>query len=202
MSTTAQGAEARPVSGGTVFDIGYQRYTGTREGRRRGRIAIFKDGVRSALGLGRGSKAKALPWLFFAILNFIALVLAMVAGAVDMNAGAGTAEQMELPSHSDFYGIASIIVFVFAAVVAPELLCRDRREGTINLYLVRPTTGTDYVVSRWAAFFVVMLGALWTPQFLLLAGLVLGGVDPGAYLRATGTTCRASSWPVWSSPRT
>ena len=32
-------------------------------------------------------------------------------------------------------------MFVFAALVAPELLCRDRREGMINLYLVRPLTG-------------------------------------------------------------
>ena len=37
-------------------------------------------------------------------------------------------------------------MFVFAAVVAPELLCRDRRDGVINLYLVRPLTGSDYVV--------------------------------------------------------
>jgi hypothetical protein len=26
---------------GTVFDIGYQRYTGTREGRQRSRLAVF-----------------------------------------------------------------------------------------------------------------------------------------------------------------
>ena len=34
---------------GTVFDIGYQRYTGKREGRQRARTAIFKDGLRAAL---------------------------------------------------------------------------------------------------------------------------------------------------------
>jgi ABC-type transport system involved in multi-copper enzyme maturation permease subunit len=61
-------------------------------------------------------------------------------------------------------------VFVFAAVVAPELLCPDRRNGTINLYLVRPITGGDYVLSRWASFLVVMLGALWLPQIILFLG--------------------------------
>jgi hypothetical protein len=49
---------------------------------------------------------------------------------------------MNLPSHADFYGIASIVLFVFAAIVAPELLCRDRRDGVIHLYLVRPLTGS------------------------------------------------------------
>ena len=38
------------MRGGTVFDIGYQNYAGAREGRGRGRFAIFKDGVRTALG--------------------------------------------------------------------------------------------------------------------------------------------------------
>lgn len=175
---------ATPATGGTVFDIGYQRYTGPREGRSRSRLAVFTNGVRTALGLGRGGRAKILPWLFIGILNFVALILAMVAGAIDLNSGPGAAAQAGIPSHSDFYGVASIILFVFAAVVAPELLCRDRREGTINLYLVRPLTGTDYIVARWTAFLVVLTAAAWVPQLLLLVGLTMGAADPAAYLRA------------------
>lgn len=169
--------------GGTVFDIGYQRYDGVRQGRSRGRAAIYGDGVRAALGLGRGPRAKLLPWLFIALLNGIALIMALVAGAVDRLGGPGTAEQQGLPSHGDFYGVASVIMFVFAAVVGPELLCRDRREGVIHLYLVRPLTGTDYVVARWMAFFTVMVVAAWTPQTILLAGLSMGAPDPVAYLQ-------------------
>lgn len=169
---------------GTVFDIGYQRYTGGREGRARGRRAIYVDGVRAALGLGRGGRAKLLPWLFIALLNGIALIMALVAGAMDRLGGPGTAEREGLPSHGDFYGIASIIMFVFAAVVGPELLCRDRREGVIHLYLVRPLTGSDYVVARWMAFFSVMVAAAWVPQTILLAGLSMGAPDPTAYLSA------------------
>ena len=40
------------MTGGTVFDIGYQRYTGEREGRSRGRLAIFKDGLSAIALLG------------------------------------------------------------------------------------------------------------------------------------------------------
>jgi ABC-2 type transport system permease protein len=120
---------------GTVFDIGYQAYTGRREGRARSRKAIYKDGVRTALGLGRGARAKILPWFFISVLSAIALVMALVAGAAERLGGAGSAARMNLPSHSDFNGIASIIMFVFAAVVGPDLLSPDRRNGVINLYL-------------------------------------------------------------------
>ena len=168
---------------GTVFDIGYQRYTDAREGRGRSRRAIFKDGVRIALGLGRGGRAKILPWFFIIALSALGLVFAIVAGAANGLGGPGTAEKVNLPSHSDYYGIASIILFVFGAVMAPELLCRDKRDGTINLYLVRPVTGGDYVAARWAAFLVVMLVAAWLPQLLLFLGLSAGDPAPIVYLQ-------------------
>jgi ABC-2 type transport system permease protein len=168
---------------GTVFDIGYQRYTGPREGRGRALRAVFKDGVRTALGLGRGPRAKVLPWFFIGVLIAIALVMAIVAGAAERLGGPGTAERANLPSHSDFYGIASIIMYVFGAIVGPELLCPDRREGTLQLYLVRPLSGSDYVAARWAAFFAVMVVVSWLPQIILFLGLAGGDPSPGAYLQ-------------------
>ncbi len=168
---------------GTVFDIGYQHYTGPREGRGRSRLAVYKDGLRTALGLGRGGRAKVLPWLFIAILAIIAFIMALVAGAASRMVP-NAAEQMNLPSHADYYGIASIILFVFAAVVGPELLCPDRRHGVIHLYRVRPLSGTDYVAARWGAFLTVMTLAAWLPQMILLLGLAGGDAAPIAYLRA------------------
>jgi ABC-2 type transport system permease protein len=169
---------------GTVFDIGYRNYTGVREGPGRSRLAILKDGVRIALGFGRGGKAKILPWFFIAVLSAVGLIMAMVAGAVDRLAGTAQAQQMNLPSHDDYYGITATILFVFASIVAPELLCRDRREGTINLYLVRPLTGSDYIGSRWGAFMIVMLLASWLPQVILFLGLAMGDRVPLDYLQA------------------
>lgn len=168
---------------GTVFDIGYQRYTDAREGRGRSRRAIFKDGVRIALGFGRGGRAKILPWFFIGVLCVIGLGFALVAGAANRLGGPGTAEKVHLPSHADYYGIASIILFVFGAVMAPELLCRDKRDGTINLYLVRPVTGGDYVMARWAASFAVMTVAAWLPQLLIFLGLSAGDPTPIVYLQ-------------------
>lgn len=168
---------------GTVFDIGYQRYAGEREGRSRGRSAILKDGIRTALGFGRGGRAKILPWAFITILSALGLIFAIIAGAADRLGGPGAAAKMDLPSHSDYYGIAAILLFVFAAVVGPELLCPDRRNGVINLYLVRPVTTTDYIGSKWLAFFAVLLGAAWAPQIILFLGLSGGDPVPMDYLR-------------------
>ena len=166
---------------GAVFDIGYRRYEGEREGRWRSRMAVFRDGVRTALGLGRGPRAKVLPWFFLVVLSFIGLVMAMVAGAVMVMGGAAEAERMGLPAQ--FYAIASFVMYAFAALVAPELLCRDRREGVIQLYLVHPITASDYISSRWAAFLAVMLVAAWVPQAILTIGLVGGSPTPAGYLQ-------------------
>jgi ABC-2 type transport system permease protein len=168
---------------GTVFDIGYQRYDGDREGRGRARKAIYNDGVRIALGFGRGGRSKILPWLFIVLLSVIGLVFALAAGAAQRLGGPQAAERLNLPSHSDYNGIASLVMFAFAAVVAPELLCRDRREGVLNLYLVRPITGTDYILGRWAAFLTVMTAAAWIPQALLFIGLSMGDPQPVEYFK-------------------
>ena len=87
---TGSAAAPTEVAGhahGTVFDIGYQRYDGPREGRGRARLAVFKDGVRAALGLGRGGRAKILPWSFIALMVSVGFILALVAGPRCSSAG-------------------------------------------------------------------------------------------------------------------
>jgi ABC-2 type transport system permease protein len=113
----------------------------------------------------------------------IGLVMALIAGLANRIGGEGTSQELNLPSHGEFYGSASIVMFLFAATVAPELLCSDRRSGAIYLYLVRPLTGADYAGARWVAFLTVMLAVAWVPQLVLFAGLALGAQDSGEYLK-------------------
>ena len=174
MSTTARGE---------VFDIGYQHYEGPREGRSRARRAIYKEGLRMAMGIGRGGRAKLMPWAFIIAAAIPALVLALIAGTVDRLAGSEAAEAIDLPTHSDYYGIAAIILLIFSAAVGPELLCPDRRDRVIDLYLVRPLTGSDYIIARWLAFLTIMTLVAWLPQFVLLGGLALGADSPTDYFK-------------------
>lgn len=173
----SQGAEAT----GRVYDLGFRRYEGPREGRLRAILAIYKNGLRTAMGLGRGGRAKVVPWLFIGASLLPAIVLALIAGAADRLAPDFDAA-LDLPSHADYYSIASIVLLIFAAVIGAELFCPDRRDGTISLYFVRPLKATDYAFARWAALATVVLAAAWLPQIVLLTGLVLGAPDPAAYL--------------------
>ena len=163
-------------SAGEIFDIGYQNYYGPREGRARARKAVFVNGVRTALGLGRGSSAKVLPILLFAAVMAPAVIIAIAASQAE-------AADFDIPGHSDYYQIVSIILILFSAIIAPELLCPDRRDGVISLYLVRPLTTTDYLAGRWLAFFSITLLLVYSGQVLLLAGLVLSAAEPWVYLR-------------------
>ena len=159
---------------GEIFDLGYQRYEGPREGRARARQALFINGFRTAIGLGRGWQSKVLPALLF---------LAVVIPAVIFSLTASTAGPFEeIPGHADYYRIVSVILFLFAATIAPELLCPDRRDRVIDLYLVRPLTTTDYVIGRYLAFFSVMLALVLFGQIILFVGLTLAAEEPLEYI--------------------
>lgn len=159
---------------GELYDLGYQHYQGPREGRMRARKAVFVDGFRTTLGLGHGPLAKVLPILLFGAAMAPAVIMAIIASQT---------EGLLNVDHSDYYEIVSIILIIFSAIIAPELLCPDRRNGVISLYLVRPLTITDYVVGRWLAFFTITLLLVYSGQIVLLAGLILSAADPWDYIR-------------------
>ena len=160
---------------GELFDLGYQHYDGPREGRMRARKAVFFDGFRTTLGLGRGPGAKVLPFLLFGAAMAPAVIMAIIASV--------TNNLVDLPGHDDYYEIVSIVLLIFAAIIAPELLCPDRRNGVISLYLVRPLSITDYLAARWLAFFAITLLLVFSGQAVLLVSLVLSAADPLEYLK-------------------
>ena len=161
---------------GEIFDIGYQHYDGPRGGRLRAVWSLWVNGFRTTLGLGRGTLAKILP-----ILMLLGSV-APAAGIILIAAIVGPEEDI-IPSHKDYYELISIVLLLFSAIIAPELLIPDRRSGVINLYLVRPLTAIDYVAARWSAFLGLSLILVYSGQVLLLIGFLLTAGDPVEYLR-------------------
>ena len=158
-----------------LYDIGYQHYEGPREGRVRAARAVWTSGVRIALGLGRPLLSKVFPWLFFLFSLLMAIVMTII-----MTLGG---DLTEVPGASGYYQLVSFLLILYAAVVAPELLCPDRRDGVISLYLVRPLTPTDYVAARWLAFFSVTLAILYIGQTILFVGFTLAADEAWDYLR-------------------
>ena len=165
---------------GEVYDIGYRHYEGPREGRNRARLALWTNGVRTALGLGRGTRAKILPILLFASTMIPAAVFVIMASLAE---DFGVAEVVDVPGHADYYDIISILVLLFSAIIAPELLCADRRSQVLQLYLVRPLTPTDYVAGRWLAFFTIVLALVYSGQIVMFVGFTFAAEEPLDYIR-------------------
>ena len=160
-----------------VFDLGYQRYTGPREGRNRARLALFENGVRTVLGIGRGGRAKILPVGLFLAVMTPAVVFVIILAFI------GEEGASFIPGPADYYSIVSVVLIIFGAIMAPELLCPDRRDNVLPLYLVRPLTPTDYLIARFLAFFVIVLVLVYAGQIILQAGLILTASDQVEHIR-------------------
>ncbi len=158
---------------GEIYDLGYQHYDGPRGGRMQAVRSLWVNSFRTTVGLGRGARAKILPVLMSLVViapPAVFLVLAAVVGSGKL-------------SHADFYEATSILLLLFAAIIAPELLIPDRRNGVTTLYLVRPLTAFDYVAARWSAFLTVALLVTLFGQVLVLIGNSLAAEQAREFLQ-------------------
>ncbi len=161
---------------GEVFDLGYQHYEGPREGRGRARKALWIDGIRTALGIGRSAWAKIIPGLFIMAITLPAIVI----GVIAVQIGLGDADIVD---HSTYLQIVLTFMLFFTAVIGPELLCPDRRDMVISLYIVRPLTIADYLAGRWLALFSLTLALVYLGQIVLFVSFALGSNDTPEYMR-------------------
>ena len=165
---------------GEVFDLGYQRYEGAREGRGRARSALFWDGVRISLGLGRSASQKVLPWLFILLAIGPAIMIVVIASFASQFGDAG--EILGDFGNGSYFEFAFVPLLAFGVAVGPALLCPDRRENVLALYLVRPLTSYDYVAARSFAFLAVSLVVTYLPQVVIFATLTMTSRAPATYL--------------------
>jgi ABC-2 type transport system permease protein len=145
---------------GVIHDIGYQRYSGARLGRAAGINALYVHGLRAAFGLGRSAKAKIFPWLVASITVLIAVIIAAVKSQIpDFEFG-----------YSEFDDSLSWLIIFFAAILAPTLVSRDIRSGTLPLYFSRPLRAADYVIAKFLAMTTAICLLLGVPQFIMFLG--------------------------------
>ncbi|MER7331387.1 MULTISPECIES: ABC transporter permease [unclassified Micromonospora] len=163
-----------PEPTGVIHDIGYQRYTGPRLGRRQVFGALYLHGLRTAFGFGRSAKAKIFPWLVVGIVTVVA------AGLTAVRSQIGEA----VMTYAQFADNMSWLVIFFVAVVAPELVSRDLHSGVLPLYFSRPLPRSDYPLAKLLA----LVTALW---------LLLGGPQLVMFLGAAFTT-DAGMRGVWN----
>jgi ABC-2 type transport system permease protein len=148
---------------GVIHDRGYRRYDGPRLGRVQIVRALLWHSFRSALGIGRGPKAKILP-----VIAFVAICLPAVVNAVVVANGGAQVVGYE----SYLFPLRVIVLTVFVAVQAPELVSRDLRSRVLPLYFSRPMRRGDYPLAKYLAFTAACLLLIELPLLLLYLGTI------------------------------
>jgi ABC-2 type transport system permease protein len=162
---------------GSIYDLGYKRYEGARLGRRHAIWALYIYSVRGVFGIGRSLSSKVGP-MGLAVIAFLPAVVWLAIAAI-----ASAEEEIEIFRPEDYYFIIQIVLALFCAVVAPELVGRDQRTQTLSLYFSRALRRQDYALAKFAALVTGMLAITVIPQVILLVGNGLTVSDFGDYLQ-------------------
>jgi ABC-2 type transport system permease protein len=156
------------VGHGAVYDRGYRPYDGPRGERGAATLALYKASIRRALGLRRPWRQKVAPFVLLAVVTIPAIV----------NVGVGyvtrdrVATRIEIVNYRDYVGVSSALL-LFVAIVAPDVMCPDRRQHVLPLMFARPLTGVDYVLAKVGAITSILVAFSLLPQMVLFVGNML-----------------------------
>jgi ABC-2 type transport system permease protein len=171
-------SEPPVTSLGAVYDRGYRPYEGPRGGREAATFALFKASIRRALGIRRSWRQKVAPFVLLGIATIPAIINVGI-GYVTRNE---TFDRVDIITYHEYVGVSSTLL-LFVALVAPDVLCPDRRQHVLPLMFARPLTGLDYVIAKVAAIFTIMFAFSFLPQVVLFVGNMLVSDSALDYVR-------------------
>ncbi|OAI39625.1 hypothetical protein AYO38_07385 [bacterium SCGC AG-212-C10] len=160
---------------GNIYDLGYRTYQGQRLGRAWAVWSLYLHSLRTVFGLGRRPVSKIFP-VGLAILTILPALIqlgiaAIASGVVDLIKADG------------YYGYVQVILSLFCAAVAPEIVGRDQRNRALSLYFSRAVTRTDYALAKFFAMTTAMIMLTIGPQLVLFIGNGLAGNDLRGYFQ-------------------
>jgi ABC-2 type transport system permease protein len=153
---------------GAVYDRGYRPYDGVRGRRGAATFALYKASMRRALGIRRSWRQKVAPFVLLGVVTIPAIV----------NVGIGyvtrdrIVDRIEIITYRDYVGVSSALL-LFVALVAPDVMCPDRRQRVLPLMFARPLTGNDYVAAKLGAVGSILFAFSFVPQVILFVGNML-----------------------------
>jgi ABC-2 type transport system permease protein len=167
-----------PVSeqSGSIYDLGYRRYQGARLGRGHAIQTLFSQSLRAAYGLGRRPSSKIAP----IVLAIVALTPAVIQLGV---AAIFPSDELEAFRLEEYFGLIQVILALFVAAVAPELVGRDLRNRTLSLYFSRPLSRSDYAIAKLTAMSVAVALLSVFPMLVMFFGNAMASTGTVDYLK-------------------
>jgi ABC-2 type transport system permease protein len=153
---------------GAVYDRGYRPYEGARGGRRAATAALYRTSLRRAIGLRRPWRQKVAP----AALLAIAVIPAVINVGIGYLTRDTPAEGFQFITYREYVGVSSALL-LFVALVAPDIVCPDRRQRVLPLIFARPLVGRDYALAKIGAIFTCLFAFSVLPQAVLYIGKML-----------------------------
>jgi hypothetical protein len=148
-------------------DTRYARYEGVRRAPWLAVVSLARWSAFGALGARKSWRAKFLP----VTLTLIALLPAFAVLAIRAIVGQRFQNRFpELIPYRQYLTEIGLDVTIFAAILCPELLCPDRRDNVLSLYLSTAVGRFTYVIGKLAAAVVPLLALTLLPVLLLFVG--------------------------------
>jgi ABC-2 type transport system permease protein len=158
---------------GEIYDLGYQHYDGARPGRPHAIRSLVLYSLKRGLGIRKKWTSKIMPVLLYGAAFIPAFIYAGIMAFVPDEAGDF--------SYAGLYAYIQFVVLIFAAGLAPEMLCDDRRENVLSLYFSRALTRYDYLLAKIGAMALLMGTMAFGPPLLLFVAQVLLDDNPISY---------------------
>ena len=159
---------------GEIFDRGYLHYTGPRLGQIHAIWALARYSMARALGIRRPWTAKIIPMLLYAAVAIPVLI------AIGIRAFFPAFEFLD---YAAFFGAIFLLVGIFVAMIAPEMMSSDRQDRLLPLYFSRPIGRGSYVLAKLLATGLLTLSMSVVPAIVLWLGNGLLADEPLAALR-------------------
>ena len=164
------------MSTAEIFDRGYRKFDGERAGLGQAVRSVSWHTIRSILGIGRKGRHKVFP-IIISVIAFLPSV-----GFLALAVLIGDLLEGELqPEYWELFGLPIVAVVLFATLVAPEALVRDRRDGMLRLYLSTPLTKPTYLVAKFIAVMSTMAIVVAGPVLLFLVGNTIQSLGPDGF---------------------